>query len=115
MNFYREPIMSTWEKSVNPSGAELGEGPPPGNPRKLPSGDLDPSAFSVCLTHYSHLLLRIGNCRTDTRMSDQVYEGEIIELTPEETENPMGGYGKTSELPPYTYLQLRSSDPPSPT
>ncbi|KAJ3160919.1 RuvB-like protein 1 [Geranomyces michiganensis] len=25
----------------------------------------------------------------------EVYEGEIIELTPEETENPLGGYGKT--------------------
>eukprot|EP00960_Hanusia_phi_P058320 763854-Hanusia_phi.AAC.2 len=25
----------------------------------------------------------------------EVYEGEVIELTPEETENPLGGYGKT--------------------
>ena len=25
----------------------------------------------------------------------EVYEGEVIELTPEETENPHGGYGKT--------------------
>ena len=25
----------------------------------------------------------------------EVYEGEVIELTPVETENPMGGYGKT--------------------
>lgn len=25
----------------------------------------------------------------------EVYEGEITELTPEETENPLGGYGKT--------------------
>lgn len=25
----------------------------------------------------------------------EVYEGEIIELTPEESENPLGGYGKT--------------------
>eukprot|EP01136_Pigoraptor_vietnamica_P014009 Opistho-1_new@55668 len=25
----------------------------------------------------------------------EVYEGEVTELTPEETENPMGGYGKT--------------------
>ncbi len=25
----------------------------------------------------------------------EVYEGEITELTPEETENPYGGYGKT--------------------
>merc|ERR1711865_1366712 len=25
----------------------------------------------------------------------EVYEGEVTELTPEETENPLGGYGKT--------------------
>merc|ERR1712139_751830 len=25
----------------------------------------------------------------------EVYEGEVTELTPTETENPMGGYGKT--------------------
>merc|ERR1711871_864127 len=25
----------------------------------------------------------------------EVYEGELVELTPEETENPYGGYGKT--------------------
>jgi hypothetical protein len=29
----------------------------------------------------------------------EVYEGEVIELTPEETENPLGGYGKTGEAP----------------
>ena len=27
--------------------------------------------------------------------SKEVYEGELTELTPEETENPLGGYGKT--------------------
>merc|ERR1712100_1008268 len=26
----------------------------------------------------------------------EVYEGEVTELAPEETENPLGGYGKTS-------------------
>lgn len=25
----------------------------------------------------------------------EVYEGEVTELTPQETENPLGGYGKT--------------------
>lgn len=25
----------------------------------------------------------------------KVYEGEVTELTPEETENPLGGYGRT--------------------
>jgi len=28
-------------------------------------------------------------------MGKEVYEGEVIELTPEEAENPLGGYGKT--------------------
>lgn len=27
--------------------------------------------------------------------SKEVYEGEVIQITPEETENPLGGYGKT--------------------
>merc|ERR1711871_1830734 len=27
----------------------------------------------------------------------EVYEGEVTELTPEEAENPLGGYGKTTE------------------
>jgi hypothetical protein len=30
----------------------------------------------------------------------EVYEGEVIELTPEETENPLGGYGKTGKASP---------------
>jgi RuvB-like protein 1 len=25
----------------------------------------------------------------------EVYEGEVLELTPQEAENPLGGYGKT--------------------
>ena len=29
------------------------------------------------------------------RETKEVYEGEIIEITPEEAENPLGGYGKT--------------------
>lgn len=29
------------------------------------------------------------------RETKEVYEGEVIELTPEEAENPLGGYGKT--------------------
>lgn len=35
-----------------------------------------------------HLGLRIKETK-------EVYEGEVTELTPCETENPMGGYGKT--------------------
>jgi DNA helicase TIP49 (TBP-interacting protein) len=31
----------------------------------------------------------------------EVYEGEVIELTPEETENPLGGYGKTGKRSPF--------------
>jgi RuvB-like protein 1 (pontin 52) len=29
------------------------------------------------------------------RETKEVYEGEVVELTPEEAENPLGGYGKT--------------------
>ena len=29
------------------------------------------------------------------RETKEVYEGEVTELTPEETENPLGGYGRT--------------------
>ena len=29
------------------------------------------------------------------RETKEVYEGEVLELTPEESENPLGGYGKT--------------------
>ena len=29
------------------------------------------------------------------RETKEVYEGEVIELTPEEAENPLGGYGRT--------------------
>ena len=29
------------------------------------------------------------------RETKEVYEGEVTELTPEESENPLGGYGKT--------------------
>lgn len=36
----------------------------------------------------AHLGLRIKETK-------EVYEGEVTELTPCETENPMGGYGKT--------------------
>lgn len=51
---------------------------------------LSHSAFfkqSLCLK-CAHLGLRIKETK-------EVYEGEVTELTPCETENPMGGYGKT--------------------
>lgn len=37
------------------------------------------------------------NIRPGLRIKElkEVYEGEVTELTPEETENPHGGYGKT--------------------
>lgn len=38
------------------------------------------------------LINRIG---LRVRETKEVYEGEVIELTPEEAENPLGGYGKT--------------------
>jgi RuvB-like protein 1 (pontin 52) len=36
-------------------------------------------------------------CDSGLRIKEQkeVYEGEVTEITPEETENPHGGYGKT--------------------
>ena len=37
---------------------------------------------------FYHLGLRV-------RETKEVYEGEVIELTPEEAENPLGGYGRT--------------------
>ena len=36
--------------------------------------------------------LRLGLRVKETK---EVYEGEVLELTPEEAENPLGGYGKT--------------------
>jgi RuvB-like protein 1 (pontin 52) len=49
----------------------------------------------------------------------EVYEGEVIELTPEETENPLGGYGKTGEplqnLPPHTRPLPTHAAPSPPT
>ncbi|THC94392.1 hypothetical protein EYZ11_006121 [Aspergillus tanneri] len=37
----------------------------------------------------------IGMDRLRVRETKEVYEGEVTELTPEETENPLGGYGRT--------------------
>jgi RuvB-like protein 1 (pontin 52) len=39
-----------------------------------------------CLCRYSGLRIK---------EKKEVYEGEVTEITPEETENPLGGYGKT--------------------
>ena len=40
---------------------------------------------------------RLTRCVIGLRVREtkEVYEGEVIELTPEEAENPLGGYGKT--------------------
>jgi RuvB-like protein 1 (pontin 52) len=38
---------------------------------------------------------RITTIGLRIKETKEVYEGEITELTPEETENPLGGYGKT--------------------
>ena len=40
-----------------------------------------------------HIL--INNPGLRVRETKEVYEGEVTELTPEEAENPLGGYGKT--------------------
>ncbi|KAL9063418.1 MAG: hypothetical protein Q9157_008256, partial [Trypethelium eluteriae] len=39
--------------------------------------------------------LIIGCLGLRVRETKEVYEGEVTELTPEETENPLGGYGRT--------------------
>lgn len=43
------------------------------------------------------LLLTESQCKTGLRIKEtkEVYEGELTELTPTETENPLSGYGKT--------------------
>lgn len=46
------------------------------------------SPHSLCLPCRPRSGLRIKETK-------EVYEGEVTELTPCETENPMGGYGKT--------------------
>ena len=43
--------------------------------------------------NYTHLLRSCLGLRV--RETKEVYEGEVIELTPEEAENPLGGYGRT--------------------
>ena len=40
-------------------------------------------------------ILTYGNIGLRVRETKEVYEGEVTELTPEEAENPLGGYGKT--------------------
>ena len=39
----------------------------------------------------------VADCQSGLRVREtkEVYEGEVTELTPEEAENPLGGYGKT--------------------
>lgn len=49
---------------------------------------MDEDCPANLLVSYDTLGLRIKETK-------EVYEGEITELTPEETENPLGGYGKT--------------------
>ena len=46
----------------------------------------------VCLLCFA-LLSHAAGLRI--KEAKEVYEGELVELTPEETENPYGGYGKT--------------------
>ena len=46
------------------------------------------------LTQCGHFLLSHAS-GLRIKEAKEVYEGELVELTPEETENPYGGYGKT--------------------
>lgn len=45
--------------------------------------------------HGRSLLILIKGLGLRVRETKEVYEGEVTELTPEEAENPLGGYGKT--------------------
>lgn len=47
----------------------------------------------VCLLTTFPLCPLVSGLRI--KETKEVYEGEVTELTPCETENPMGGYGKT--------------------
>jgi len=49
--------------------------------------------MSICLVLEVELTSRHLGLRV--RETKEVYEGEVIELTPEEAENPLGGYGRT--------------------
>ena len=52
----------------------------------------------VWITHSCRKLCACGsNCGIGLRVREtkEVYEGEVTELTPEEAENPLGGYGRT--------------------
>ena len=49
---------------------------------------LSPLKKSAANEHHDDKGLRIKEIK-------EVYEGEIMELTPEERDNPLGGYGKT--------------------
>ena len=49
--------------------------------------------LSLSLSFFFYHLLSLSGLRI--KETKEVYEGEVTELTPCETENPMGGYGKT--------------------
>lgn len=51
---------------------------------------------SVCIYHFLCVAtcLRFGK-GLRIKETKEVYEGELTELTPTETENPLSGYGKT--------------------
>lgn len=52
-----------------------------------------------CIIGYLFILIKvfvlIVHAGLRIKETKEVYEGEVTELTPCETENPMGGYGKT--------------------
>ncbi len=60
----------------------------------------DPLVFNVLAVSvfctFLYLQLLCFDCAgLRIKETKEVYEGEVTELTPCETENPMGGYGKT--------------------
>lgn len=51
--------------------------------------------LSSCLAPYSQSSFSILPSGLRVKETKEVYEGEVIELSPAETENPLSGYGKT--------------------
>lgn len=54
-----------------------------------------PIEFSLCTVRVCVWLWCCPHSGLRIKETKEVYEGEVTELTPCETENPMGGYGKT--------------------
>lgn len=70
-------------------------------PASAPPAYQGQNTFTICLTFFvivvisSHLLILPFLPGLRIKETKEVYEGEVTELTPTESENPLSGYGKT--------------------